>query len=154
LKALLINNDKQETYYLEGIGTAGLDYKRLVDAVLALTFKEKVIRGYRWLVRTYEKRDRIFLFGFSRGAYEARVISGMIEKVGLLKLTDDPDVDLKRALEAYQVYTAKGYPVADIDARCSAFKRLHSHPDVRTHFVGGYCVFHWIHKRTKSSYYS
>jgi uncharacterized protein (DUF2235 family) len=61
-----------------------------------------VVRGYRWLVKKYEKRDRIFLFGeylrliyftlvdgvfprsgFSRGAYEARVISGMIEKVKL-----------------------------------------------------------------------
>lgn len=72
--------------------------------MLYRNFKAKVLSAYHWLSENYEPGDRIFLFGnflpmisvspaqlfsqgFSRGAYQVRVIAGMIEKVHWLCLT-------------------------------------------------------------------
>jgi uncharacterized protein (DUF2235 family) len=44
---------------------------------------EQILAGYRFLVDNYQQDDRIFLFGFSRGAYAARALAGMIHMVGL-----------------------------------------------------------------------
>ena len=41
--------------------------------------------GYEWLIDQYEPGDEVFIFGFSRGAYAARSLSGLITKCGLLK---------------------------------------------------------------------
>jgi hypothetical protein len=45
---------------------------------------ESVMEGYHWLVTTYQPDDRIALFGFSRGAYTARSLAGLIKTCGLL----------------------------------------------------------------------
>ena len=43
-----------------------------------------MIAAYEYLVEHYEEGDRIFLFGFSRGAYAVRILAAMIHKIGLL----------------------------------------------------------------------
>jgi uncharacterized protein (DUF2235 family) len=45
----------------------------------------EVIQAYQWLMEHYHSGDRIFIFGFSRGAFTARSLSGFISKCGLLK---------------------------------------------------------------------
>lgn len=45
---------------------------------------ENVFDAYRYLMRHYQYGDRIFLFGFSRGAFTVRVLAGMLHGVGLL----------------------------------------------------------------------
>lgn len=47
--------------------------------------EENIRQGYEQIVRHYQPGDRIFLFGFSRGAYTARCIAGVISRVGLLR---------------------------------------------------------------------
>ncbi|KAJ6570952.1 hypothetical protein DFH09DRAFT_916783, partial [Mycena vulgaris] len=37
--------------------------------------------AYRWLSSTYQPGDKIFIFGFSRGAYQVRTLAAIIEKV-------------------------------------------------------------------------
>ena len=62
--------------------------KRLQKALESATgvwIDENIEQGYREIVRNYEPGDRIFIFGFSRGAYTARCIAGMISRCGLLK---------------------------------------------------------------------
>ena len=44
------------------------------------------MQGYRFIMQNYTKGDRICLFGFSRGAYTARCLAGMIDSVGKLAL--------------------------------------------------------------------
>ena len=62
--------------------------------------------AYCWLARNYQKDDRIFLIGFSRGAYTVRSLGGMVSKCGLLDLSGLSDNDLwKRVDSAYK----KGY---------------------------------------------
>jgi uncharacterized protein (DUF2235 family) len=83
----------QLAYYQPGIGTMpppGLfgRFKKWiitkVDLAFALLLHDHVESGYRFLMRYYEPGDKIYIFGFSRGAYTARVLAGMLHKVGLL----------------------------------------------------------------------
>ncbi|MGY3619233.1 T6SS phospholipase effector Tle1-like catalytic domain-containing protein [Bradyrhizobium sp. USDA 10063] len=47
---------------------------------------DEIIEAYTWLVQNFDDGDEIFIFGFSRGAYTARSLSGLSCKCGVLKL--------------------------------------------------------------------
>jgi uncharacterized protein (DUF2235 family) len=88
----------QLSYYQPGIGTmtpAGIwgRVKRWVvkqlDLAMALFLSTHVTDAYRFLMRYYQPGDRIFIFGFSRGAYTARALAAMVHKVGLLTQGND-----------------------------------------------------------------
>jgi uncharacterized protein (DUF2235 family) len=49
---------------------------------------ESVTELYRFLMRHYEPGDRIFLFGFSRGAFTVRALAGLVHVCGLLRRDD------------------------------------------------------------------
>ena len=55
-----------------------------IDLAIAWLLSEHVTDAYRFLMRYYQDGDRVFIFGFSRGAYTARAVAAMIYKVGLL----------------------------------------------------------------------
>ncbi|KAF5026381.1 hypothetical protein F66182_1509 [Fusarium sp. NRRL 66182] len=55
-----------------------------LDQGFGTTFDAHVIAGYRFLMRYYEPNARIYIFGFSRGAYTAKFLARMVNKVGLL----------------------------------------------------------------------
>lgn len=83
----------QIAYYQPGIGTfapPGMwgKLKRWcvtrLDLAVAWLLEEHVTAAYRFLMRYYQDGDRIYIFGFSRGAYTARVLAAMLYKVGLL----------------------------------------------------------------------
>ena len=57
----------------------------LVEGATGLGVAENIREAYIWLCRVYAPGDRIFLFGFSRGAFQVRSLSGLIYTVGLLK---------------------------------------------------------------------
>lgn len=73
----------QLTRYIEGVGTRL--FERLPGGALGKGLSRNVRHGYQWLVENYDEADHIFLFGFSRGAYTARTLAGMIARCGLLK---------------------------------------------------------------------
>jgi uncharacterized protein (DUF2235 family) len=88
----------QLAYYQPGIGTMdppGFWGKRwgkivkVIDSAIAWLLEEHVTSGYRFLMRYYEPGDRIFIFGFSRGAYSARVLAAMLNKMGLLTMGNE-----------------------------------------------------------------
>ncbi|KDQ18883.1 hypothetical protein BOTBODRAFT_153759 [Botryobasidium botryosum FD-172 SS1] len=85
--------EKQMVYYQTGIGTYAspgfttpimLAVAKFADLAIAWFLNEHVMGGYKYLMQHYKAGDRIFLFGFSRGAYIARALAGMLHKVGLL----------------------------------------------------------------------
>jgi len=87
-------NERQLIYYDPGVGTIGepSPWRRLrqnARKVLGLTtgwgLDENVLEAYSWLCRTWQEGDRIWLFGFSRGAWTARVLGGLIHMIGLLR---------------------------------------------------------------------
>jgi len=87
------NPASQITYYDPGLGTLpapGLQTKigKFISKLLGLAFgyglPTNIKQAYSFLMENYEPGDRIFLFGFSRGAYTVRALAGMIEMCGLL----------------------------------------------------------------------
>lgn len=105
LVSCLKKDDKsQVTYYQAGIGTysvnglstgfaAGLDMA--VGSLLGLHIRD----AYNFLMHSYKEGDRICIFGFSRGAYTARCLAGMVHKVGLL-----PPRNVAQIPFAYEMY--------------------------------------------------
>ena len=74
---------EQRAYYSTGLGTK---FGEKVRGGMFGTGIDTAITGaYEWLIENYETGDEIFIFGFSRGAYTARSLSGFISKCGLLR---------------------------------------------------------------------
>jgi Uncharacterized alpha/beta hydrolase domain (DUF2235) len=73
-----------EPHYIEGVGASAQWISRLRAGLTGAGLQSGVKDGYRWLVQNYRAGDRIAVFGFSRGAYTARSIAGMIGRVGLV----------------------------------------------------------------------
>jgi len=72
----------QESYYGVGVGTKR--FERLRGGALGEGLDLNVRLAYQWLMSRYEDGDLIYLLGFSRGAYTARSLAGLISKCGLL----------------------------------------------------------------------
>ena len=86
LKSLLApegrDSVEQLAYYSTGVGTTF--GRRLIGGAIGYGLNDEIIRAYEWLIDHYNKGDVLFIFGFSRGAYTARSLSGLISKCGLL----------------------------------------------------------------------
>ena len=73
----------QAVYYDKGLGTTMGEIVR--GGVFGYGIDDAVIDAYEWLIETFDDGDEIFIFGFSRGAYTARSLSGFLSRCGLLK---------------------------------------------------------------------
>ncbi|WP_285275066.1 DUF2235 domain-containing protein [Halopseudomonas bauzanensis] len=71
----------QILYYGRGVGTAKGDKMR--GGFSGAGLDSNVIDGYRFLGNNYQPGDEIYLFGFSRGAYTARSLAGLINLAGI-----------------------------------------------------------------------
>src|ERR1700761_5414940 len=83
LKSLCASNSEQKVYYSAGVGTQ--KGEKITGGAFGIGINEEVIAAYEWLIENFEDGDRIFIFGFSRGAFTARSLAGFISKCGLLK---------------------------------------------------------------------
>ncbi len=75
----------QITFYDDGVGTDTLRWARSLGGAFGWGLSRNVRQLYAFLVMNYEPDDKIFLFGFSRGAFTVRSLAGMIIRCGLLK---------------------------------------------------------------------
>jgi uncharacterized protein (DUF2235 family) len=75
---------EQIIYYDQGVGTGDLEDKLLGGATGA-GLEQNIHDAYIFLMANYESGDEIYIFGFSRGAFTARSISGMIHKCGIIR---------------------------------------------------------------------
>ncbi|KAJ2920033.1 hypothetical protein MD484_g254, partial [Candolleomyces efflorescens] len=148
LKAM---GENQHTWYNSGIGTYARPHWRSmkywkqvvvhkIDLAIAWNFELTVQAAYRWLADNYQEGDCIFLFGFSRGAFQVRALAGMIEKVGLIhkgnevqipfayELYADPKNDKPK--EAATVGSSKGKDVSMAERFKKAFSREWLETDV------------------------
>ncbi len=86
----MANRDKdsdgyQIRYYDSGVGTASLYSPPLLGGIIGHGLKMNVAQAYLMLSRQYQEHDNIYVFGYSRGAYTARSLIGLINNLGLLK---------------------------------------------------------------------
>ncbi|KAJ7197410.1 hypothetical protein GGX14DRAFT_545445 [Mycena pura] len=108
------DDKKQLVHYSTGIGAdttqtyAGLisyawkKARNTVDQAVANSFETHLLQAYKWLADKYQDNDKICIFGFSRGAYTARALAGMLNAMGLLRVSDDASV--KAAYDLYAEY--------------------------------------------------
>jgi uncharacterized protein (DUF2235 family) len=73
----------QLVYYGQGVGTRFGEQAR--GGVTGYGLDNEILDGYTWLVEAFRPGDEIFIFGFSRGAYAARSLSGLISTCGVLQ---------------------------------------------------------------------
>lgn len=76
----------QVAVYHDGVGTESLKWIRMVTGATGWGLSRNVKQLYGELARVYDPGDRIFLFGFSRGAFTVRTLSGLIATCGVLDL--------------------------------------------------------------------
>jgi uncharacterized protein (DUF2235 family) len=96
--------DNQIAYYDDGVGTSSFKLFAVLGGVFGFGLKRNVIDIYSFCCRNYQPGDRIYCFGFSRGAFTIRIVAGMIARQGLVKYSGN-EADLKRfAADAYRLY--------------------------------------------------
>lgn len=74
---------EQRAYYSTGLGTKFGE--RIRGGMFGRGIDTAITSAYEWMIDNYEPGDEIFIFGFSRGAYTARSLSGFASKCGLLQ---------------------------------------------------------------------
>jgi uncharacterized protein (DUF2235 family) len=138
----IIDPAKQIAFYVPGIGTpkpfhnSALD--RMADAMrqmFGFGLMQKIIDCYVAIVSVWQPGDRIYLFGFSRGAYTARCVAHVLEVCGIPtkepgrdNLNFDPPALRKLAKAAVRCLYVLGMPNSDAkrDARIEAFKAAYA----------------------------
>lgn len=88
----IVRDADQIAYYDPGIGTFSIFGRVLgkrIGVILGQGFgwglRENIEDAYEYLMDRYQPGDKVFLFAFSRGAFTARCLAGMLHKVGLLQ---------------------------------------------------------------------
>ncbi|GAB7350623.1 hypothetical protein MBLNU459_g1188t1 [Dothideomycetes sp. NU459] len=84
IKVVSSDGIQQIVYYHRGVGSGGGIIDRVYGGITGEGLGENVREGYEFLSSNYEEGDEIFFLGFSRGAYTARAMAGLIGEVGLL----------------------------------------------------------------------
>ncbi|KAJ7786267.1 hypothetical protein B0H16DRAFT_25079 [Mycena metata] len=78
----------QIVFYQSGIGSEKSFYSEYIVGTTGSTLADKVEEAYGFIAHNYFPGDEIFLFGFSRGAYTARMTALFIGKIGVLDRAD------------------------------------------------------------------
>jgi uncharacterized protein (DUF2235 family) len=88
--------NKQIVFYDWGIGSY---HDKVSGGAFGDGLEKNVMDGYRFIVHNYEPGDKIYLFGFSRGAYTVRSLCGLINNCNILKGSES-----NRIMEAFELY--------------------------------------------------
>ncbi|KAH7927177.1 hypothetical protein BV22DRAFT_1007450 [Leucogyrophana mollusca] len=158
LYSQVCKTDEQLTYYNSGVGTSAKptgSWRNLttvgrwvtdtIDLAIAWNMEKIIMKAYRWLSDVYKDGDKIYLFGFSRGAYLVRALAGMIHEVGLILPGNKEQIPLwvRLPLCCNPPSPTAGHPPSNSDLKpptarelASVFKSTFSRKHVRVHFIG------------------
>ncbi len=109
-------------------GVQGRGLMKWASVLTGNGINSSIRQGYEALARGYQPGDKIFLFGFSRGAYAVRSIAGMIAKVGLVKSTK---VSRKHIRKAFRIYES-----CVSGKRAKAFRDKLCHKTIEIEMIG------------------
>jgi uncharacterized protein (DUF2235 family) len=91
----------QIAFYDDGVGSDGTPLEKLAGGAFGDGLFQKIKDGYTKIAHVYEQDDELFIFGFSRGAYTARSLAGMIAICGLPTGSFDDNL-VNTAFQAYR----------------------------------------------------
>jgi uncharacterized protein (DUF2235 family) len=136
LRRLIATRDatgiEQRINYLPGVGVKpGIGH--WLGGAFGYGFADTVKQGYRWLCDSWQAGDELYLIGYSRGAYAARSLGGMIRKCGLLRRRGPDAVSRREVAAAYAFY--RETTIKPGDPAAVAFRAEHSE-ETDIHFMG------------------
>ncbi|MEO9820356.1 MAG: DUF2235 domain-containing protein [Paracoccaceae bacterium] len=115
-----VNDEKQfDNFLVRGIN-------KYIGGATGLGLGTKVKSAYKFIAENYEKDDEIYLFGFSRGAFTARSVAGMIRKCGIIQ--DTTPRAIRKAFRLYRKTGDRNRPDSDKIQR----KRIEMSPNFAT----------------------
>lgn len=153
LYRMLVRDSEQVAYYDSGVGTIanpdritswGRSVSKLFDSAMGLSIRHHFLKAYRFLAQHYEPGDRIYLFGFSRGAYTARAVAGAIRMFGLLR----PELEGLEDL-VWAIYSGENNLPASLFSAAPVFKKVFGNEGAQTeqdsnrYSVKIHCVCVW-----------
>lgn len=120
---------RQIVHYEPGVGTK--PWERIRGGAFGVGLSRNVRHCYEFLVDHYEPGDELFFFGFSRGAFTARSLAGLVRNSGILRPEHRDKVK-----DAYRLYRSRKPEDRPSEQAAEAFRRAHSHPDAEIAFIG------------------
>lgn len=109
-------------------GIQWVNWRDTMDVVEGRGINQQIQRVYGALASRYRAGDKIFLFGYSRGAYAVRSLSGLIDMIGLLRPEAATERNTRVAFRHYQM--------APHSTAAQAFSKAHCHDKVAIEFLG------------------
>lgn len=100
-------------YYEPGLQWS--DWRSARDIAVGRGINRQICRAYGFLASRYAPGDRIFFFGYSRGAYAVRSLAGVIDEIGLLRAEYATERNIRQAYRLYR-YTPSGDVAHDFAA--------------------------------------
>lgn len=148
--ALVHDPARQVAYYHPGLGTmeavgaiTGVGRKLTILLGLAVGYGlgSDVRDAYVFLMQHFEPGDRVYLFGFSRGAYTVRAVASLLHMYGLIRPGNEPLVPYAiRMLSALSRRRGRGAGAAsevnEVFELAGEFKSTFSSVECKPHFVG------------------
>lgn len=109
-QALDLRSNKQAAKYDDGVGTSSFLPLAILGGVFGYGLKRNILDAYEFICRNYDTLppSKIYLFGFSRGAFTARVLAALVLDQGLVQANTGAELH-NGALKAYRAYRAKNY---------------------------------------------
>src|ERR1700719_258957 len=126
-QALDLKGSNQIAFYDDGVGTSSFLPLAILGGVFGVGLQRNVIDIYKFLCRNYQPGDKIYGFGFSRGAFTIRVVIGLVLNQGLVNFASEAELD-KKAAAAYRAYRHAKYKVWNLQF---PFRWLRSRLDKR-----------------------
>jgi uncharacterized protein (DUF2235 family) len=119
----------QRVHYEAGVGTRR--WEHLLGGGIGVGLSRNTRNCYEFLVKNYEPGDELFFFGFSRGAFTARSLAGLVRNSGILR---SENAGMIKA--AYGLYRSRKPGNAPWESGAEAFRRANSHPEANITFIG------------------
>jgi uncharacterized protein (DUF2235 family) len=114
------------------VAAAALEDPHHLGLATGAGISDNVMQAYEFLVENWEYGDRIYVLGFSRGAYTARLLAGFIRIFGLVRREQ-----LQLLRFAWRAYTRLGQPGSkDFSAEIGHFQKVLGGNGVRIEFLG------------------
>lgn len=143
--ALVKDEDRQAVYYHPGIGTraptgigtrVGGALARVAGLAFGYRLQDDIVDAYNFLMNNYRDGDQVYIFGFSRGAYTARVVTAMLHLYGLAMPGNDPLVPYAVRMLWALAKAAPGAEFAEREQLAKDFKGTICGRECRTRFLG------------------
>ena len=117
---------RASVYYAKGVEWR--EWREVSEVIMGWGVERQIRRAYGWLASHYREGDRIFIIGYSRGAFAARSLAGLIGRVGLVRADQAVERNIRLAWRYYERR----------DPAPPAFRKKFCHPETPIEMVGAF----------------